>query len=150
MDRLYYLDALIPAGTPIASPYTLTWPLEDNKCEYIDFLVPPGPSGYMGFRLLWASQQVIPWGNNSWIVTDNENRRFDCDFDMTSTGLVFQGYNLGSFQHSVYLRALIKTVSIQEAIQASAITGSLTVPGSQVMPTSLTGEEPIPVALSSV
>ena len=128
MDRLYTLTATIPANTTAASPYNLAFPLEDNYLKYIRFIVPPGPSGLMGFRILWANQQIVPWGNLSWIVTDNEQFTIDVDSYMTYTGVVFQGYNTDIWQHTVYLRALIRNLDVATVAQANALTGAVALP----------------------
>ena len=128
MDRLYYTTVTIPAGTTITSPYSVVWPLEDNELVYVDINVPPGPSGLMGFRILWAQQQVIPWGNDSWLVTDNEKIHVDCDFAMTITGLVIEGYNTDIFAHTIYIRGLIRTETYQQQLAAEQATGALALP----------------------
>ena len=130
MDRLYYESVTIPAGTPLATPVSVPWPLEDNYLKYVDIVVPSGPSGLMGFRILWASQQIIPWGNNSYLVTDNEKIHVDVDSYITVTGLVIEGYNTDIFPHTIYLRGLIQTLSPQQILAAEEVTGSIALPAS--------------------
>jgi len=132
MDRLYYLTVPTPAGTPASSPISTNWPLEDNELAYVDVRVPPGPSGLLYFRILYAQQQIVPWGNNSYFNPDDEIIHWQSDAAMTVTGLVIQTYNLGSYQHTIYLRALIKTMTVQEEITASEYSGSLALPTAPV------------------
>jgi hypothetical protein len=131
LDRLYYLEVTTPANTPLASPQSTLWPLEDNYLKYVDVLVPPGPSGLLGFRLMWANQQVIPWGNDSWLITDNERVHVDCDFMMTITGLVIESYNTDIYAHTIYIRGLVQTATVEQELAASELTGSIAVPASQ-------------------
>lgn len=128
MDRLYYLEVLTPAGTLQSAPQNTPWPLEDNQLVYVDILVPPGNSSTAGFRVLWATQQVIPWGNDSFLVTDNEKVHVDCDFDMTITGLVIQTYNTDIWDHTIYLRALIRTITVAQQQLVNAATGGVALP----------------------
>lgn len=130
MDRLYYQTVSIPAGTPVATPVSIAWPMEDNYLKYVDINVPPGPSGLMGFRILWAGQQIIPWGNDSFLVTDNEKIHVDVDSYITVTGLVIQGYNTDIFAHTIYLRGLIQTLTPQQILAAEEATGSIALPAS--------------------
>jgi hypothetical protein len=131
MDRLYYLTVETPANTPLASPLSTPWPLEDNEFVYVDIMVPPGPSGLMGFRIMWASQQVVPWGNDSWLITDNEKIHVDCNFAMTITGLVIESYNTDIFPHTIYLRGLVRTMTPQAQAQVASLTGTTALPASQ-------------------
>jgi hypothetical protein len=131
LDRLYYLEVPTPANTPLAIPLSTPWPLEDNEFVYVDILVPPGPSGLLGFRILWANQQVVPWGNDSWLITDDEKIHVDCDFAMTVTGLVVQSYNTDIYEHTIYLRGLVRTMTVQEQLAVESETGTIALPASQ-------------------
>lgn len=128
MDRLYYETVLTPANTPLATPQNTPFPLEDAQLVRVDILVPRGPSGNLGFRFLWAQQQVIPWGNNSFLVTDNEKVPVECNFAMTATGLVIQTYNTDVFDHTIYVRALIRDFVTMAAPAATITSGSLVTP----------------------
>lgn len=130
MDRLYYVTATFPAGTPISAPVSIPWSLEDNDLIYVDINIPPGPSAQMGFRLLWAGQQIIPWGNNSFLVTDDEKIHVDVNSYMTQTGLVIEGYNVDIFPHTIYIRGLIRTATAQEVVTANELTGNIGLPAS--------------------
>lgn len=134
LGRLYYLEFTIPAATPILAPVSLPWPLEDNYLIEITSRIPPGPSGMMGFKIMWAQQQIVPWGNNSWLIANDEEIVWRSETAMTSSGLVVEGYNTGVFPHTVYLRALISTLppAVQAAVDTA--TGTIALPASQVGP----------------
>jgi hypothetical protein len=134
LGRLYYLEVPIPAGTAITSPVSVSWPLEDNYLLRIDTRIPPGPSGQMGFRILWAEQQIVPWGNNSWLICDNESIPWMAETAITASGLVVEGYNTGSFSHTIYLRALISTLPPALASEVNTELGTVGLPASQVGP----------------
>jgi hypothetical protein len=107
MDRLYQLAALIPAGTPVSAPVTIPWPLEDNQLLSIDIMVPDGPSGTVGFQVSQAQQQIVPWGNSGYLITNDEKIKYEYDDQITSTGLALIGYNTDIYPHTIYLRATI-------------------------------------------
>jgi hypothetical protein len=94
--------------------------------------VPPGPAGNMGFRILWATQQIVPWGNDSWLICDNETIAWESDTAMTITGLVIEGYNLGNFPHTIFLRGLVANLTPQQQQEVTELTGPTALPGSQV------------------
>lgn len=132
LGRLYYLVFTVPAGTPIASPFSAQWPLEDNYLIRIDARIPPGPSGSMGFRILWSQQQIVPWGNLSWLIANDESIPWESSTALTASALTVQGYNTGNFPHSVYLRALISTLPPAVQQNANEQSGSIALPASQV------------------
>jgi hypothetical protein len=130
MDRLYYLEVTTPANTPQSSPQSTPFPLEDNTLVYVDINVPPGNSATLGFRVMWAQQQVIPWGNNSWLLTDDEKVHVECNFAMTTSGLVVETYNVDIFPHTIYIRALVRDMTIAAQQEVNAATGSVALPAS--------------------
>lgn len=138
LGRLYYLEFTVPAGTPISAPVSSTWPLEDNYLIEITTRIPPGPSGQMGFRILWSEQQIVPWGNNSYLIADNEEIVWRSNTAMTVSGLVVQGYNTGTYPHTAYLRALISTLPPALVTELNAEEGTVALPASQAGP--LTGD----------
>jgi hypothetical protein len=131
MDRLYPLTVTIPAQTPILTPVNQPFPLEDAELVYVHINVPPGPSSLMGFRILQAGQQIIPWGNNSFFVTDDEKIEVAVGGQITATGLIVQGYNTDVFDHTIYLRALIRDLPLPSAIDTSGASSALALPGSE-------------------
>jgi hypothetical protein len=90
----------------------------------------------MGFRILWAQQQIVPWGNNSWLICDDEEIPWPSNTAITVSGLTVQGYNTGAYPHTVYLRALISTLPPALQSEVNAETGTVALPASQVGPIS--------------
>lgn len=134
LGRLYYLEFTIPAGTLISAPVSQLWPLEDNYLISIEARIPPGPSGLMGFRILWSQQQIVPWGNNSWLIADDEEIPWAANTALTASALTVQGYNTGIYPHTVYLRALISTLPPAVQSEANTEAGVVALPASQVGP----------------
>lgn len=112
MDRIYYTVFTIPAGTPQTAPTTLAWPLEDNQLKGFTVQVPDGPCGLSGFRVMQAQQQVVPFANDSYIVSNDHFFTFEWDDEITSTGLVLSGYNTDIFDHSYYCTATVTNLPV--------------------------------------
>jgi hypothetical protein len=132
MDRMYYQSVTIPPNTPLATPVSQSWVLEEAHLKYIEIVIPDGPSGFAGFRILWAQQQIFPWSNLSYLTPNNEKIHMDMDVDITITGLVIEAYNTDVWPHTFYFRGVITDLSPTQAANLAAVTGSVSVPGSQV------------------
>ena len=104
MDRYYPVSLTVPAGTAIATPVSQAVPLENNYLVDIEIEIPSGHSGFTGLRVLSSSQQVLPWGNSSWIVADGYNRVFPWNEEVGSKAISVQGYNTDTIAHTFYLR----------------------------------------------
>lgn len=97
---------LIPAGTPASSPAVIPTPLGQFEVNWVEWEVPAGANGVVGFYLATLGQQVIPFrvGNAPiWIVSNNTHRHWDLDGQMTSGAWELVGYNTGNFNHTVTL-----------------------------------------------
>jgi hypothetical protein len=130
VDYIYPLTVTTPAGTAEATPQATPWPLDDNFMPYFRYIVPPGPSGCVGFRLLWAEQQVYPFSNYSWLVTDDDKQQIDLNLAMTSSGLVVQTYNTGAWPHTIQFLACIRVVSASDQEAINEATGAIALPAS--------------------
>jgi len=131
MDRLYYQSITVPANTPIAVPLSVPWVMEEAHLEYIDITIPDGPSGLSGFRVLWAQQQIIPWGNHSYLTPNDEKIRVNMNVDITISGLVLQAYNLTIWDHTFYFRGTITDLKLPSQPALTATSGSVSIPGMQ-------------------
>lgn len=124
MDRLYQLTVSTPANTAILTPQSTVWRLEDAKLVSVTFLIPDGHSGLTGVRLLQAGQEIVPYSNNDWLVSNNEKIEVSVNAEMTRTGLVVQTYNTDFFPHKHYLRALITDLQASGASAGNALTAT--------------------------
>src|SRR5487761_287165 len=73
----------------------------------IDIKVPPGPRGEMGFALWASGLTVIPEQASTWIVADDEEISWPLQDQIDSGGWQLAAYNLGQYDHTVYLRFLV-------------------------------------------
>lgn len=103
-DQVFAFAATIPAGTAVASPTTTSMTLPTRFVRRIVTKVPPGPAGFMGFRIAAAGVQIIPINVGAWIITDNEEMTWDVSNMIESGAFQLIGYNTGIYAHTVYVR----------------------------------------------
>jgi hypothetical protein len=106
-ELIYEFQPTTPAGTPLATPNVVAMQMPDLEVQYIEWIVPPGPSGNLGWQLLYSGSLVVPQ-NGTWVITDNETGRWELDELPTGGAWSFQGYNTDLHNdHTVYLRFLL-------------------------------------------
>lgn len=101
--RIWYYEATIPAGTPLASPWVVDLATDVGAIERIDMLVPAGPHGNLGFALLYGNGQVYPFQSDAWVIADDVTLVWSPDSGLSSGAWSLEGYNLGSYDHTVYV-----------------------------------------------
>jgi hypothetical protein len=121
MDRFLTFTFTIPAGTAIAAPVTQALSIPDGIMREWEILIPPGPSGFMGFRLLHSGMQLIPYEVGTWIIANDETLHWPTDGFPTGDKWSVQGYNAGQFPHSVYLRAQLDEITTGANATAPAL-----------------------------
>ena len=106
-ERIETFDVSIPAGTAIASPLVTALPFNQGVVQQIEIIVPPGPSGLVGFRIRHSVQTVIPRSGSGWIIADNEVIKWPLENYPVGNKWDIQAYNTDVFVHVLYLRFLI-------------------------------------------
>lgn len=123
---IYTFTPTIPAGTAIATPYAEQMSFPQASVDQIELKVPPGSNGAMGFSIGSSGVAIVPFNQPGWIVTDDETITWDVDSQFNSGAWEFFGYNLGVYDHAVYVRFLVSLVVAPSAlIVASAIPSGL-------------------------
>lgn len=102
-DQVRHFTATIPAGTPIAAPVVVDISFPPYIVESIEWRVPPGPLGVMGWRLTMGKVQVLPTAGDLWIIADDHSATIRPSPDLSSGAWQVTGYNTGANPHSVYL-----------------------------------------------
>lgn len=110
-SRLYKLDITVPAKTAQLTPILTQWPLEDCILNSIRIVVPPGHVGLTGIRILQSQQQIIPWGNLSYLVMDNDKYDVQINSEIGASAISVAAYNTDIYNHTFYLRAQISDIS---------------------------------------
>lgn len=120
---IYTGTAVIPAGTPQSAPVTIDVSIPQLRTEAVEWHIPKGPAGLMGFRLTSGGVAVLPKALGSWIVTEAEKGSWQVEGLHDSGKWEITGYNTGTFPHTVYVR-----------FHASPITRLAGWPGVQLAP----------------
>lgn len=100
----------IPAGTLSTAPQTTQLVMPPRHVTAVRWRVPPGPRGAMGWALSMAGAHVIPWGNASWIIADDEYDTVPMTNAPSSGAWTLTGYNTGLLDHTVYLQFQLEPV----------------------------------------
>lgn len=104
-------DFTVPAGTPAAAPVELDVSFPPRVVQAIQVVVPPGPSGVVGWRILCSGVTVIPYLSADWVITAAENITWPVEQYPNSGSWQVQGYNTGAQDHTVYFRFLLAPVT---------------------------------------
>jgi len=94
----------VPAGTLATAPQTTALTLRDAVLQRIEVVIPPGPSGLMGFAFLHSGQQIIPFTTSQWIIADDDKLEWEVDQFPTGNKWSVKAYNTDVYPHSIYLR----------------------------------------------
>ena len=120
----------VPAGTAITAPLVADISFPVREVVRIDWRIPPGPSGKMGWRLTSAGAPVIPIQPNTYIVTDNQAGEWPLAGYLDSGNWQLTAYNTGVFPHTVYLTFLLDIVgSVDASNQQLPPGGTGVIPG---------------------
>lgn len=106
-ERIEIFDVTTAAGTAIASPQTTALSFNQGIVQKLEILIPPGPSGLVGFRIRHSAQVVIPNSGNGWIIGDNEKIEWPLEKYPVGNKWTIQTYNTDVFPHTLYLRLLV-------------------------------------------
>lgn len=93
----------VPHGTAIATPQTSVLAMPPRVIRRVNLLFPPGPFGQVGIQLAIAGVQVIPYGSGQWIIGDDHLFPFDVAGLPTSGAWQLIAYNVGAYDHTVYV-----------------------------------------------
>lgn len=104
-------DFTIPAGTTADNPAFLDVSFPPRTVDAIQVVVPPGPSGLVGWRILAGGVLVIPYLSADWVITAAENITWPLDSYPNSGSWQVQGYNTGTQDHTVYFRFLVTALT---------------------------------------
>ena len=96
----------IPAGTTAANPSVFSMQLPNLDIEWLEWEVPPGAMGRVGFWIGSHGQQIIPFGSGppNWIITNGYVAHWDLTDQPDSGDWEMRGYNTGNNPHTVTIR----------------------------------------------
>lgn len=97
----------VPAGTAILTPQTTALTFNKGIVEQIEVIVPPGPSGLVGFAILHSGDVIIPYDRTQWIIADNEAIKWPLQGYPTGSAWSLRAYNTDVYAHSLFVRLLV-------------------------------------------
>lgn len=107
-QRIEAFGVSVPRSTTKAAPQTTALTFPEGVVEVVEVIIPTGHIGQTGFRLRYASQQVIPDTAGAWIVSSGEVIRWPLDGFPTGAQWACQAYNLDpAHAHAFYFRFLV-------------------------------------------
>ena len=101
----------VPAGTSIASAVTTDLTFPPREVDAVEILIPPGANGDVGFALLNSNVRVIPYGSDKFIIASGEVINWPLAGFINSGSWQLQAYNLGTNDHSIYVRWLLSYIT---------------------------------------
>lgn len=122
-QRVVYFSATVtPSATP-ASPQTFPMTFNPADVERIDVKIPAGPSGNVGFYIGYGGGQFIPEGTANWIIPDNDYLSFPLVDAPNGGNWSLVGYNLGNYNHTIYVTFLLNNLAAQTIASLSPAIG---------------------------
>ena len=106
--EVWYFAAKIPAGTPQSAPITIDCSFPTRVVTSVQWDVPPGPNGLMGFQVANAGVPIIPQPPGTWIVSNDHHHEWELHDQITSGSWQVIGYNTGIYDHTVYVHFLVE------------------------------------------
>lgn len=91
----------IPAGTSSLAPLSAPLPIGESIVRRLDLIVPPGPSGLVGFYLAHSGTQMIPRTRGQFLILDDKLIPFDMDGYPTGDKWTLVGYNSDIYDHII-------------------------------------------------
>ena len=104
-------EVTIPAATSADAPVTAALDMPPRVVTGLHIVVPPGPSGNVGFYVAAAGQNIIPINPGEWIITDNEVIDWPLSGYHDSGSWSITAYNTGTYDHALYVRFLLDLVT---------------------------------------
>lgn len=103
-QRIEAPEIIVPAGTTLAIPQTTDLDWQSGTVVRVEIVIPPGPSGLVGFQVGHSGQVILPRNPNNWIVTDSEHINWDVDDYPTGAAWFVRAYNVDIYEHALYFR----------------------------------------------
>lgn len=104
----------IPAGTPKTAPLTTGIAFPTRVVSQINWRMPPGPHGLVGWRLTMGGVQVVPLPDGAWLVADDDSGEWPLTGLPVTGQWELTGYNTGVWPHTVYLDFLLSLVTVPQ------------------------------------
>ena len=102
-DRIERFEIAVPAGTTKAAPLDTNLVFSEGIIEIMEVLVPPGPAGLAGFKIMHSGQVIIPRTGTNWIISNDFTHEWNLSNYPTGEKWAFRAHNTGAFPHTYYI-----------------------------------------------
>lgn len=106
-DRVQAFAVQVPALTDPSSLFFQGTVFDPGEVVGIEVIIPDGVAGLVGFQIAMASQAIIPWDVDTFIVGNNEKIDWSIAGQSNTGDWGVYAYNQDFFPHTLYLRYLI-------------------------------------------
>jgi hypothetical protein len=100
-NSIHVFPVTIPAGTPASAPQVTPLTFPAGPVVSVEFLVPPGPRGCVGFSLGSGGTQVIPYETGTWLVYNDTEKEWKLTDHVDSGSWQLFAYNIGTYPHTI-------------------------------------------------
>ena len=100
----------VPAGTPKTAPVTIATGMPTREVVEIKWTIPPGASGFTGFRITMGGVQVLPANFGGWIVRDGIDGASALARLPNTGAWDVTAYNTGVYPHSIYVTFYVNLI----------------------------------------
>lgn len=100
-QRTELFAVTVPAGTAQASPQVTALSFPDAVTEAVEFIIPPGPSGLVGWQLRHSGQFIIPRTANSFFVMDDVHQTWALEDYPVGNKWQVAAYNTDIYDHTL-------------------------------------------------
>lgn len=122
-QRVITLACTVPPTTPIAAPQHFPLVFPAAIVERIDVIIPPGPSGLVGFYIGQGGGSYLPDNAGSWIVADDKLLQWPTDDAPNNGNWEVVAYNTDAWQHTIYVYFSISDLPVANVPGASGLVG---------------------------
>lgn len=120
-ERVELFSVTIAAGTLDTAPQTTALSFDRGIVEGIEILIPPGPSGLVGFQIQHSGDTVIPHDRTQWIIANDEVIKWPLSGYPTGSAWALRGYNEDVYDHTLYIRILVNETRRSNVVRAELV-----------------------------
>jgi hypothetical protein len=106
-ERINAKSVTVAASVLIAAPVTTDLTINPGELERLDIIVPAGPSGLLGFQVLFAGVQLFPEDPGQWFVADGVYVKFPLHNQPTDGRWSVRAYNTDVYAHTLQFWLLV-------------------------------------------
>lgn len=122
--RVEVFEVVIPALTLESSPLDTELDFVPARVDQLEVLIPPGPSGLVGWAILHNTQQILPFATGSFIFADGEVIRWPLERFPTGRGWIVRAFNTDIFDHTLHIRLLVSDARADDGAAVAQVTGT--------------------------